>query len=405
MRILMLAQFYPPIIGGEERHVHNLSLELVARGHNVAVATLWQEGESESQIDQGVRIYRVRASMQRAGILFREKGRQHSPPFADPEVLWALQGIIARERPDIIHAHNWIVHSFIPLKVWSKAKLVVTLHDYSLLCATKRYMYHGAVCSGPALHRCLRCATEHYGIVKGVPTSLANSISVIVERSVVDMFLPVSQAVADGTQLAEHGVPYRVIPNFVPDEIDSQCDNDNPLLAELPQEDFLLFVGDLVRDKGVEVLFQAYTGMEGRVPLVLIGRPGMYLSADYPTHTRILQSWPHGAVMSAWSRCTIALAPSIWPDPCPTTALEAMAMGKPVISSHIGGLSDIVVDGETGFLVAPGDPRALREALLCLLTDPTRRCRMGMMAKQRVVGFQAKTVVPRIEQVYQEVLS
>ena len=47
MRILMLAQFYPPAIGGEERHVRNLSIELAARGHDVSLATLWHKGEAD----------------------------------------------------------------------------------------------------------------------------------------------------------------------------------------------------------------------------------------------------------------------------------------------------------------------------------------------------------------------
>src|SRR6266567_3029761 len=105
MRILMLAQFYPPVIGGEERHVRNLSIELAARGHDIAVVTLWQEGAPEEENDQGVHIYRVHASMQRLGILFSEKERKHSPPFPDPEVLLALRRILQKERPDIIHAH------------------------------------------------------------------------------------------------------------------------------------------------------------------------------------------------------------------------------------------------------------------------------------------------------------
>ena len=98
------------------------------------------------------------------------------------------------------------------------------------------------------------------------------------------------------------------------------------------------------------------------------------------------------------------LIPSICPDACPTVAMEAMTMGQPLIASRIGGLTDIVIDGETGCLVPPGNPQALREAVQCLLDNPVRRERMGNMAKQRVVEFQAKSVVSRIEQVYQELL-
>jgi glycosyltransferase involved in cell wall biosynthesis len=109
--------------------------------------------------------------------------------------------------------------------------------------------------------------------------------------------------------------------------------------------------------------------------------------------------------MQAWSRCAIALIPSTCPDACPTVAMEAMAMGRPIIASRIGGLTDIIVDGQTGLLVPPGDPQALGEAIQSLLDDPEQRECMTMMARQRVLEFQAKSVVPRIEQVYREILT
>lgn len=404
VRILMLTQFYPPMTGGEERHVHNLSIELFARGHDVTVATLWKEGMPEFECDQGVRIHRIRGSMQRMSVLFTEKERRHSPPFPDPEVLWALRCIIMHERPDIVHAHNWIVHSFTPLKAWSKAKLVVSLHDTSLVCAQKRFMCHGTLCSGPGLTKCLGCAAEFYGIARGVPTTLANWVWQQLELHTVDMFLPVSQAIVEATQLAKNGVSYRVIPNFIPNDMGVSCGGTEPLLAQLPQDNYLLFVGAVTRDKGVEVLLRAYSEVGSQIPLVLIGRQIIDFTANFPPNVLVLSSWPHAAVMSAWSRCTIAMMPSILPDACPTVTMEAMAMGRPVIASRIGGLPDIVVDGETGLLIPPGDWCALREAIQCLLDDPARRERMGAMAKQRVVEFQARTVISRIEQVYQEVL-
>src|SRR5215469_5189896 len=112
MRILMLSQFYPPIIGGEEIHVQNLSRALAARGHDVAVVTLWHAGMSPFEEDQGARVYRVRALTQRLPWLFSESGRRHAPPWPDPETTRALRDIIRRERPQIVHAHNWMIHTF-----------------------------------------------------------------------------------------------------------------------------------------------------------------------------------------------------------------------------------------------------------------------------------------------------
>lgn len=406
MRILMLAQFYPPLIGGEERHVRNLSIELAARGHDVSVATTRHEGDPEREIEQGVRIHRIRSSMQRAGRVFSEKGRQYAPPFPDPEMMMALSHIVKGERTQIIHAHNWMLHSYTPLKVLHNAKFVVTLHDYSMVCATKRFMYQNEVlCAGPTLSRCLSCAPRQYGNAKGVPTIFLNGLASIAERRAVDMFLPVSRAVADLTRLDYYKSPYRVINNFVPSNIDTLYDDSDPCLSQLPQEDYLLFVGDIRRDKGVDVLYQACAELERSVPLILIGKMGTDLTASAPANSRHLQSWSHKAVMSALRGSMIALMPSTCADACPTVALEAMAMGRPIIGSRIGGLADIVVNGETGLLVPPGDVRALRAAMQSLLDDPIRREQMGAMAKKRVEKFYANTIVPDIEQVYQELLA
>ncbi len=406
MRILMLTQFfYPPTVGGEERHVTDLSQQLAARGHDVSVVTLWHKGFPEFEIDRGVRIHRVRGTMQRMSMLFSENDRQYAPPFPDPEVLWTLRRIILEEQPDIVHAHNWIVHSFTPLKAWSKAKFVVSLHDYSLVCVQKRLMRHKVCCTGPHLKKCLECGTHFYGIAKGLPSTLANFFWAERERRVVDMFLPVSQAVVEGTLLDKYKVPYTIIPNFVPDHIDTECDDANPLLAQLPKGDFLLFVGDVTLDKGAEVLLQAYARMKTQVPLVLIGRPFLTdLAERLPPNVFLMGSWPHDAVMGAWSRCSIGLVPSVVAETFGIVALEAMYMGKPVIAAHSGGLTDVVVDNETGFLVTPGDSQALREAIQCLLDDPAQREHMGRMARQRVMEFQAKAIVPRFEQVYQQLL-
>ena len=406
MRILLLTQFfYPPTVGGEERHVSDLSQELAARGHVVSVVTLWQHRLPEFEIDRGVRIHRIHGTMQHMHMLFSENDRQYAPPFPDPEVTWRLHHIILEERPEIIHAHNWMVHSFTPLKRWSKAKLVVSLHDYSLLCVQKRLMRDNVCCTGPGLRKCLECGTHFYGIIKGPASTLANFFWGEQERRAVDMFLPVSQAVVEGTQLDKHKAPYRIMPNFVPESIDTVCDDDNPLLAQLPQGDFLLFVGDVTLDKGAAVLLQAYAELDRQVPLVFIGRPFLPdLATNLPSGVFLMGKWPHDVVMEAWKRCTIGLVPSIVAETFGIVALEAMSMGKPVIAARSGGLSDVVVDGETGFLVPPGDPQALCKAIQVLLDDPTRRAYMGAMAKQQAATFKAQSVVPRIEQVYQELL-
>lgn len=406
MRILMLAQFYPPIMGGEERHVQTLSRELVCRGHSVAVATLWHEGQDELEDDQGVRIYRIRGTMQRIASLFSEGNRRHVPPFPDPELSLSLREIIVRERPEIVHAHNWLVYSFLPLKAWSGAKLILTLHDYSLVCVQKRLMYRGrVVCDGPELGKCLDCAREQYGSVKGTVTVLGNRLMGPWERKSVDVFLPVSQAVAVKSGLIDgHTSQYYVVPNFIPDEAVEDQTDALEYLNQLPEDDYILFVGDLTRDKGVDVLLEAYAGLPGAPPLVLIGRRMLDLPSELPSGVSVLGPWPHHAILHAWSRSLFGVLPSVCPETFGIVVLEAMASGRPVVASRIGGLPDVVCHPETGLLVPPGDAAALREALCYLMTDTNARQRMGVAARQRAEMFRASKVVPRVERIYERVL-
>jgi glycosyltransferase involved in cell wall biosynthesis len=405
MRIVMLAQFFPPIIGGEERHVQTLSRALVARGHEVAVVTLWHAGMTPYEEDAGVRIYRVRALTQRLPGLFSEGGRRHAPPWPDPETTRALSAILARERPQIVHAHNWLVHAFLPLKRRDGPKLVLTLHDYGLVCAKKNLMLDEDPCAGPAPMKCARCALNHYGALKGLPTVTASRLMRAIEQRTVDCFLPVSTAVAEGNQLARHHLPYQVIPNFVPDDVGERVvAADDPLLAPLPAEPFLLYVGDRSRQKGVEVLLRAYAELRDAPPLVLIGRPFPNVAATLPPNVLALPALPHAAIMAAWHRSLLGIVPSIWPDPCPTVAMEAMAMGRALVATRIGGLPDIVAEGATGLLIPPNDPAALQTALTDLLAQPALRDQMGAAARQRVATFQARTVIPQIEAAYNELL-
>lgn len=82
-------------------------------------------------------------------------------------------------------------------------------------------------------------------------------------------------------------------------------------------------------------------------------------------------------VWMIWDACDIAVVPSIEPEPFGMVAIEAMASGKPVIGSAHGGLTEIVEDGETGFLIMPNDTNALAEAILKLAESPSLRNTMG----------------------------
>jgi len=398
----MLSQFFNPVVGGEERMVEVLGRELVARGHDVCVATLEQEGAAEHEVIEGIRVHRVGSLTGRARWLYTEAVRRHVPPAPDPLVVSGLRGIVAAERPDVVHAHNWLVYSFLPFRKACNAPLILSLHDYGLVCVTKRLMNEKRPCTGPAPVKCARCAAQHYSPVKGVSTVLLHRASASFLARAVDLYLPVSNAVAERSGLRRAGLRYEVIPNFVvPRDEDLALSPDSALLEQLPTEPFALFVGDVSTDKGVHVLLEAHAALSGDVPLVVIGRrvtPGL---DDSRGPKCFLGPASHRVVFEAMRRSAMVVVPSIWPDPFPLVALEAAAAGRPVIAARSGGLVEMVVDGETGLLVSAGDARALAGAMQRLFGDPELRAMMGQAGARRIERlFSPSRIVPRFEQAY-----
>jgi glycosyltransferase involved in cell wall biosynthesis len=294
-----------------------------------------------------------------------------------------------------------MVRSFMPLKRRSGAPLVYTLHDYGVVCAKRSFVYRGLPCTGPGPLKCLQCAGRNYGAARGSAITTGNWLMQPLERSTVDMFLPVSNAVARGNDLVEQALPHEVVPNFVPDDVAERVDQADPALAALPSLPFWLYVGALSRHKGLHTLLAAYRSMAASPPLVVIGAPWADTPAEFPANVTVLRNLPHAAVMAAWSRASLAVVPSIFPDPCPTVAMEAMACGLPVVATNVGGLPDLVDDGQTGLLVPPADVRALRAALAAMANKPDMARQMGEAGRQRVAAFTASAIVGRIEGIYE----
>jgi glycosyltransferase involved in cell wall biosynthesis len=242
------------------------------------------------------------------------------------------------------------------------------------------------------------CAGRHYGAVMGGLTAMAVPVMRQWKRWSLDHIVSVSRAVADRNGVAESGVPSSVIPNFVPDDLVTNS-------ASPGSDDFLFFAGDLSRDKGIDVLLDAYARLDGPPPLRLVGRRQPETPAVLPPGVGIDGPWPHARIVEAFRRCTVAVLPSAWPDPCPTTVLEAMAAGRPVVTTSTGGMVDMVEDGVSGLLVPPSDVTALADALRRLISDRGLRDRLGAGARTRVAQFTASSVTSRIEDVYRKVSS
>jgi glycosyltransferase involved in cell wall biosynthesis len=403
LSILALSDFYPPVIGGLERHVSGISRELARRGHRVAVATLSRGTNGALEVQHGVRVHRLSGWTQTVTPAYQDTARPFHPTAPDPGVMAGLRRVIAEERPDIVQAHSWILHSMLPLKRWSGAKLVVYLHDYGLVCAKKTLLRNGGTCPGPAYRRCVGCASSHYGPAKGITLTTGLWASSRLYGQ-VDRFVANSSAVAEASRQAPGPREARidVVPSFVPEEAPWTRDPEPP--SFLPDGEFLLFVGALTRHKGLDVLLKAYEDLEPKLPLVLIGTRNADTPTSFPPGVTVAYDVSHPQVMAAWARCAVGVVPSVWPEPFGQVAIEAMSSSRPVVASSVGGLRDLVADERTGLLVPPGDATRLREALARLLADPGLREQMGSAGRRRALRYTLANTANRMEEIYASVL-
>jgi len=171
-----------------------------------------------------------------------------------------------------------------------------------------------------------------------------------------------------------------------------------PILADLPTEPFILYVGAFRRVKGIHVLLDSYSALRRpRPPLVLMGTRAPDTPARFPDGVHVLYDVPHHAVMWAWTRAMFGVFPSIWAEPLGNVVHEAMRQGRPVIGTRPGGHEDLIVDGLNGLLVAAGSVEELTTAMQHLADSSPLRERMGQAARIKADELHVDRVMPRIE--------
>ena len=395
MRILQVCDHYPPDAGGLATHVRRLARHLASRGHQVEVVAV---GDADGQIgEQGFGARRVRSSFSRLPGVYEAGSPPFHPPWPDRAVGRGLEAAAESFRPDVVHAHGWCAFSVAGCSGEWARRAVCTLHDYGLACPKKSLLRFDSECAPGRGRACLRCDDLAFPKRAGLALALERTVSKLTGR--MRLMIAVSDHVAG--RVGEAGVDpglLRVVPNFIdlPQEAGSAAE---PVPAgEKPS---ILFVGPAAPHKGRQVLLEAFRGLRDRgLDLNLAGGDGT-LAAQAVND---LGQRPEAELAGLYRDALLLVVPSVWPDPCPTVALEAMAWGRPVIASATGGLTEIVEHGVTGLLVQPKDSAALLRAITLLLDDSELRERLGQGARNAVGRFSSEAVLPELEAIYSEVV-
>ena len=416
IKILMVSDHYPPFIGGAHRQTKLLAKELIQRGYEVKVATVWHGGFPEEEEDEGVKVIRLKQLRTWPSWTAKDFKQRHQPPFPDPITVIGLRRLINNFKPDILHSYGWVSYSCAVALLGKNIPLLVSARDYGYSCPTRTLVLRGEeLCSGPVFSKCISCASLLYGSSRGWVATIGvflgrgllkrkirgmHSISMYVEQVMERDFW--REKTSSSNRRLEK-VNHAIIPSFQESEEEQSSGMDaktQEFVNQLPNQPFILFVGALRRVKGINQLLEAYHNLNTPPPLVLIGTIGADTPSQFPPGVTVLTNFPHRAVMAAWERCLFGVIPSLWPEPLGSVVYEGMSQGKAIIGTTPGGHTDMIIHGKTGFLVPLGDVAALIDAMQRLIAQPELRNRLGWAGRERAELFTAKVAVPQFERLY-----
>ena len=289
---------------------------------------------------------------------------------------------------DVAHVHN-VYHQLSPSVFGSLRRrgipVVMTVHDYKLVCPVYNLMSNGRICD-----RCIDGGLRNVVRQRCNRGSLTASVLVGAESWAhrraglytrgVDLFITPSRFARDA--LVRAGYPadrIRVLPNFV--------DTDR-WAPSAERGGYVAYAGRLSHEKGPDVLIRALAGTSLRGVVIGEGpeRESLErLAGELGVDVAFLGLQPKPRVRELLAAAAAVVIPSRCVENCPLTAIEAMALGRPVVGSRVGGLPDLVEHGDQGLLVDPDEPEALRGALLRLDADPDLGEMMGRRGRARAV--------------------
>lgn len=292
-----------------------------------------------------------------------------------------MAGLLAREHPDIVHVHN--LYPLLSPSVLSACHaagvpVVMTVHNYRLICPIAVHFRAGRICEDCAGGREWWCALHNCrdNRLESAAYALRNwAVRVLgFYRKHVTAYLAISGFLKE--RLVAAGLPEDrvwVVPNMIglPETA-----------ADAGAGAYAGFAGRASEEKGIGVLVEA-ARRAPEVPVTIAGHGPLLpkFQADAPDNVTFPGMLSRGGIAEFYRRARFLVVPSVWYETFGLVAVEAMSHGIPVIASKIGGLQEIVRDGETGFHFEPGNAEDLAEKMRILWNDPARCRAMGQAGR------------------------
>lgn len=349
MKIAMVGQF-PPHVGGVGVHIHTLSKKLVEEGHEVYVITY--PHKEIKDIDgihvigtKGLNIPGVR------GLMFKKNAKK------------ALKNLLEKEDIDIIHGHYLFPAGAAAVEVGKEygIKTYVTAHGSDMF-----ELYKSQPLMRPTIKNVLKDADGVFAVSNALKHE-------IVATGVV--------GIADKTKISWNSVDV--------DKFSSKENDSFKKEFKLEDKPIVLFVGNLIKRKNVDSLLEAKKIANSDYYLVVVGDGPLYKKLTKKVEDEnirdVIFTGSRGDVENIIPSCDLLILPS-YSESFGLVLIEALACGKPVIGSDVGGISEIIND-DVGLLINPKKVSTIAKAIDKLVNDEDLRLILSMNARNRALDF------------------
>jgi len=368
LRVLLVSGIWPPDVGGPASHVPELAAWLRDRGHSVEAVTT----ASAEPADPGYPVHWVSRRL--------PPGLRHA----------AAALLVARRarRADVVYASSMAGRTALGTLLARRPFVLKLTSDPAFERARRRGLVDGET-------------VRFQAAGGGLRTSALRRIRDWSVRRAADVVCPSSYIAELAAGWRGGSERVHVLPNPAPDPAEA-------VPVELPAaRPLLAFAGRLTAAKNLDIALDALARIEPAT-LVLVGdgeeRPRLEAVAaqrGLDGRAVFLGSRPRSEVLGVLGAADVAVLPSAWEN-FPHAAVEALAMGTPVVATRVGGVPEIVEDGENGLLVEPGDADAFTAALERYLGDEGLRRRLSDAARPSVARFSAGAIYGELERLLTE---
>ena len=274
-------------------------------------------------------------------------------------------------KPDIVHIHNFFplwTTSVLDACLKNKVPVVMTLHNYRLFCAKASLYRNGKICElcpQKGLHHALYYGCYQDSFIKTLPvTNLLFNLKKKKKGLKIDKLIALTKF--GKKKFIEFGIPENkltVKPNFINES--KQVKNSNPV-----KEEFILYVGRLTKEKGIETLIKAWEKIDFKLKIFGDGPLKEKIKKIINKRIELNEFVPNIEISKKMSQAKFLIFPSEWYEPFGITLLEAFANKLPILSSNIGSMKEIITDKENGILFKASNVEDLIEKINLMINNP-----------------------------------